>query len=98
MLMIADDFFETLDIGWVDIDDIILTGKRQGNTWDIPPANVIEGQNYIGHNRIILDFEFVTIIQEVYFTHPDGNPTTSKDEGWHPGTPKIVYWSCEIHS
>ena len=37
----------------------ILTGKRQGNAWDIPPANVIEGHNYIGHNRIILDFEFI---------------------------------------
>ena len=76
----------------------ILTGKRQGNTWDIPPGNVIEGQNYICHKRIILDFEFVTIIQEIYFTHPGGNPTTSRDQGWHPETPKIVYWSCEIHS
>jgi hypothetical protein len=76
----------------------ILTGKRQGNAWDIPPANVIEGHNYIGHNRIILDFEFITRIQEIYFTHPGGNPTTSKDEGWHPENPKIVNWSCEIHS
>jgi hypothetical protein len=25
LLMIADDFFETLNVGWVDIDDIILT-------------------------------------------------------------------------
>ena len=62
----------------------ILTGKRQGNAWDIPSANVIEGHNYIGHNRIILDFEFITRIQEIYFTHPGGNPTTSKDEEWHP--------------
>ena len=76
----------------------ILTGKRKGNTWDIPPANLIEGHNYIGHDRIILDFEFVTIIQEIYFTHPSGNATTSKEEGWHPENPKIVYWSCEIRS
>ena len=26
LLMISDDFFETLDIGWVDIDDIIKNG------------------------------------------------------------------------
>lgn len=33
MLMIADDFFETLDIGWVDIDDIILTGSLANYNW-----------------------------------------------------------------
>ena len=33
MLMIADDFFETLDIGWVDIDDIILTGSLANFNW-----------------------------------------------------------------
>ena len=76
----------------------ILTGKRRGNTWDIPSAKVIEGQKYLGHNRIMLDFDFVTIIQELYFTYPGGNPTTSKDEGWHPENPKIVYWSCAIRS
>jgi len=76
----------------------VLIGRRQGNTWDIPSANVIEGQEYVGHNRIMLDFDFVTIIQEIYFTHPGGNPITSKHEGWHPENPKIVYWSCELHS
>ena len=33
LLMIADDFFETLDIGWVDIDDIILTGSLANYNW-----------------------------------------------------------------
>ena len=33
MLMIADDFFETLDIGWVEIDDIILTGSLANYNW-----------------------------------------------------------------
>ncbi len=31
--MIADDFFETLDIAWVDIDDIILTGSLANYNW-----------------------------------------------------------------
>ena len=33
LLMISDDFFETLDIGWVDIDDIILTGSLANYNW-----------------------------------------------------------------
>ena len=33
MLMISDDFFETLDIGWVEIDDIILTGSLANYNW-----------------------------------------------------------------
>ena len=33
MLMIADDFFETLNVGWVDIDDIILTGSLANFNW-----------------------------------------------------------------
>jgi len=33
MLMIADDFFETLDVGVVDIDDIILTGSLSNYNW-----------------------------------------------------------------
>ena len=33
LLMIADDFFETLDIGWVEIDDIILTGSLANYNW-----------------------------------------------------------------
>jgi hypothetical protein len=33
LLMIADDFFETLNIGWVDIDDIILTGSLANFNW-----------------------------------------------------------------
>ena len=33
MLRIADDFFETLDIAWVDIDDIILTGSLANYNW-----------------------------------------------------------------
>ena len=33
LLMIADDFFETLDIGWVNIDDIILTGSLANYNW-----------------------------------------------------------------
>ena len=33
LLMIADDFFETLDIAWVDIDDIILTGSLANYNW-----------------------------------------------------------------
>ena len=33
MLMIADDFFETLNVGWVDIDDIILTGSLANYNW-----------------------------------------------------------------
>ncbi len=33
MLMIADDFFETLDVGVVDIDDIILTGSLANYNW-----------------------------------------------------------------
>ena len=31
--MISDDFFETLDIAWVDIDDIILTGSLANYNW-----------------------------------------------------------------
>ena len=31
--MIADDFFETLDIGWVEISDIILTGSLANYNW-----------------------------------------------------------------
>ena len=33
LLMIADDFFETLDVAWVDIDDIILTGSLANFNW-----------------------------------------------------------------
>ena len=33
LLMIADDFFETLNVGWVDIDDIILTGSLANFNW-----------------------------------------------------------------
>jgi len=33
LLMISDDFFETLDIGWVDIDDVILTGSLANYNW-----------------------------------------------------------------
>ena len=33
LLMIADDFFETLNVGWVDIDDIILTGSLSNYNW-----------------------------------------------------------------
>ena len=33
LLMIADDFFETLDIGWVDLDDVILTGSLANYNW-----------------------------------------------------------------
>ena len=33
LLMISDDFFETLDIAWVDIDDIILTGSLANYNW-----------------------------------------------------------------
>ncbi len=33
LLMIADDFFETLSIGWVDLDDVILTGSLSNYTW-----------------------------------------------------------------
>ncbi len=33
MLMIADDFFETLDVGVVDIDDITLTGSLANFNW-----------------------------------------------------------------
>ena len=33
LLMIADDFFETLDIPWVDIDDIVLTGSLANYNW-----------------------------------------------------------------
>ena len=33
LLMIADDFFETLSVGWVDIDDIILTGSLSNYNW-----------------------------------------------------------------
>lgn len=33
LLMIADDFFETLDIGWVEISDIILTGSLANYNW-----------------------------------------------------------------
>ena len=33
LLMIADDFFETLNIGWVDIQDIILTGSLANFNW-----------------------------------------------------------------
>ena len=75
----------------------ILIMKIQGNDWDISSANVIEGLNYIAHHRIILDFEFVTRIQEIYFTYPNGNPTVAKDEEWHPENPMIVNWSCELH-
>jgi predicted nucleotidyltransferase len=33
LLMIADDFFETLKIGWVDIQDVILTGSLANYNW-----------------------------------------------------------------
>jgi predicted nucleotidyltransferase len=33
LLMIADDFFETLNVNWVDIDDIILTGSLSNFNW-----------------------------------------------------------------
>lgn len=33
LIMIADDFFETLNVGWVDIDDIILTGSLANFNW-----------------------------------------------------------------
>ena len=33
LLMIADDFFETLSVDWVDIDDIILTGSLANFNW-----------------------------------------------------------------
>ena len=33
LLMIADDFFESLNIGWVDISDIILTGSLANYNW-----------------------------------------------------------------
>ena len=33
LLMIADDFFETLNVEWVDIDDIILTGSLANYNW-----------------------------------------------------------------
>lgn len=33
LLMIADDFFETLDIPWVDIEDIVLTGSLANYNW-----------------------------------------------------------------
>jgi len=33
LLMIADDFFETLNVDWVDIDDIILTGSLSNYNW-----------------------------------------------------------------
>ena len=33
LLMIADDFFETLDIGYVEISDIILTGSLANFNW-----------------------------------------------------------------
>lgn len=33
LLLIADDFFESLDIPWVDIDDIILTGSIANYNW-----------------------------------------------------------------
>jgi len=33
LLMIADDFFESLDIPWVDVEDIILTGSIANYNW-----------------------------------------------------------------
>jgi hypothetical protein len=33
LLLIADDFFETLEISWVDIQDIILTGSLSNYNW-----------------------------------------------------------------
>lgn len=33
LLMIADDFFETLDIPWVDIEDVTLTGSLANYNW-----------------------------------------------------------------
>ena len=33
LLMIADDFFETLKVEWVDIQDIILTGSLANYNW-----------------------------------------------------------------
>jgi hypothetical protein len=33
LLMIADDFYESLEIDWVDIDDIILTGSLANYNW-----------------------------------------------------------------
>jgi predicted nucleotidyltransferase len=33
LLMIADDFFETLKIDWVDVQDVILTGSLANFNW-----------------------------------------------------------------
>tara|TARA_B110000211_G_scaffold221461_1_gene269125 strand:- start:737 stop:1501 length:765 start_codon:yes stop_codon:yes gene_type:complete len=33
LLMIADDFFETLDISWVDVEDVTLTGSLSNYNW-----------------------------------------------------------------
>ena len=33
LLMIADDFFETLDISWVDVEDVTLTGSLANYNW-----------------------------------------------------------------
>ncbi len=33
LLMIADDFFETLDIPWTDVEDVTLTGSLSNYNW-----------------------------------------------------------------
>jgi hypothetical protein len=33
LLMIADDFFETLDLAWVDVHDVTLTGSLANYNW-----------------------------------------------------------------
>lgn len=62
LLMIADDFFETLAINWVDIDDIILTGSLSNYNWSkFSDVDL----------HILLDFEEVDENEELvkeYFT------------------------------
>jgi hypothetical protein len=33
LLLIADDFYESLDIPWVDVEDVILTGSLSNYNW-----------------------------------------------------------------
>jgi hypothetical protein len=33
LLMIADDFFETLDLPWIDVEDVTLTGSLANYNW-----------------------------------------------------------------
>jgi len=70
LLMIADDFFESLNIGWVDISDITLTGSLANYNWS----------KYSDVDlHIILDYNDVDENQELVEEYFDSKTTVWND-------------------